>query len=172
LRVIADSVNPAKFYGFDTQSGIVYVSSDAGSNFSVAAKDLPKVEGSFFPAQGDLHAVPGIEGDLWLAAADALFHSTNSGATFVRLGTVEEAATLGFGKAAPGGTYPAIFLAGKVQGLSGVFRSDDAGATWTRLTDDRHQFAAVIHLTGDPRIFGRVYLAVHGRGVVYGDPVK
>jgi photosystem II stability/assembly factor-like uncharacterized protein len=68
--------------------------------------------------------------------------------------------------------YPAVFLAGKVQGLSGAFRSDDAGATWTRITDDRHQFAAIIHLTGDPRIFGRVYLAVHGRGILYGDPAK
>ena len=172
LRVIADGVNPAKFYGFDTQGGGVYVSSDAGSSFSIAAKDLPKVEGLFFPVPGDLPAVPEIEGDLWLAAADALFHSTDSGATFVRLGTIEEAATLGFGKAAPGRTYPAVFLAGKVLGFSGVFRSDDIGATWTRLTDDRHQFAAVIHLTGDPRIFGRVYLAVHGRGIIYGDPVK
>ncbi len=172
LRVIADSVNPAKFYSFDTQGGNVYVSSDAGSSFATAAKDLPKVEGSFFPAPGDLHAAPGIEGDLWLAAADALFHSIDSGATFARVSSVEEAATLGFGKAPPGSTYPAVFLAGKVQGLSGAFRSDDAGATWTRITDDRHQFAAIIHLTGDPRIFGRVYLAVHGRGILYGDPAK
>jgi photosystem II stability/assembly factor-like uncharacterized protein len=169
LRVIADSVNPAKFYGFDTQGGVVYVSLDAGLSFSVTARDLPKVEGSFFPVPGDLHAAPGIEGDLWLAVADALYHSTDSGATFTRLGTIEEAATLGFGKAAPGRTYPAIFLAGKVQGMSGVFRSDDVGANWERLTDDRHQFAAIIHLTGDPRIFGRIYLAVHGRGIVYGD---
>ena len=170
LRVIADGVNPAKFYGFDTQNGVVYVSQDAGSSFTAAARGLPTAEGFFFPAPGDLHAVPGIEGDLWLAVADALFHSTDSGATFVRLGSVQEAATLGFGKAAPGRTYPAVFLAGKVQGLSGAFRSDDAGATWTRITDDRHQFAAIIHLTGDPRIFGRVYLAVHGRGILYWGP--
>jgi photosystem II stability/assembly factor-like uncharacterized protein len=172
LRVIADGVNPSKFYGFDTQHGILYVSTDAGSGFSVGAKDLPKVEGSFFPAQGDLHAVPGLEGDLWLVAANALFHSTDSGATFVSVSSVQEAATIGFGKAAPGRTYPMLFLAGKVEGIPGVFRSGDVGATWTRITDDGHQFAAVIHLTGDPRIFGRVYLAVHGRGIIYGDPVK
>jgi photosystem II stability/assembly factor-like uncharacterized protein len=172
LRVIADRANPAKFYGYDTKAGVVMVSVDAGSSFSASAGDLPKVEGMFFPAPGDLHAVPGIEGDLWLAAADALFHSTDSGATFLRIDTVDGAATLGFGKAAPGGAYPAVFLAGNVQGVAGVFRSDDKGATWSRITDDRHQFAAVIHLTGDPRIFGRVYLAVHGRGVIYGDPVK
>ncbi len=172
LRVISDRVNPARFYGFDTQGGNVYVSSDAGSSFAIAARNLPKVEGSFFPAPGDLHAVPGFAGDLWLAAADALFHSTDSGATFGRVSSVEAAGTVGFGKAAPGRTYPAVFLAGRVQGLSGAFRSDDAGATWTRITDDRHQFAAIIHLTGDPRIFGRVYLAAAGRGIFYGDPAK
>jgi photosystem II stability/assembly factor-like uncharacterized protein len=172
LRVIADRVSPSKFYGFDTQGGSVCVSSDAGFSFAVAAKDLPKVAGNFFPAPGDLHAVPGIEGDLWLAAADTLFHSTDSGATFARISSIEEAATVGFGKAAPGQTYPAVFLAGKIQGLFGVFRSDDAGATWTRITDDRHQYAAIVHLTGDPRIFGRVYLAAAGRGILYGDPAK
>lgn len=172
LRVIADAVNPAKFYGFDTQGGAVYASQDAGSHFAVAAKGLPTVEGFFFPAPGDLHAVPGIEGELWLAAADALFRSMDSGATFVRIGSVEEAATLGFGEAAQGRTFPAVFLAGKVHGLLGVFRSDDAGATWMRVTDDRHQFAAIIHVTGDPRIFGRVYLAVAGRGILYGDPAN
>jgi len=172
LRVIADGVNASKFYGFDTRAGDVYVSVDAGLNFTVAARNLPVVEGSFFPAPGDLHALPGIEGDLWLAAAKTLFHSVDSGATFTRVSSVEEAATLGFGRSAPGRTYPAVFIAGKAAGLTGAFRSDDGGVSWTHITDDRHQFAAIIHLTGDPRIFGRVYLAVAGRGIVYGDPVK
>jgi hypothetical protein len=63
-------------------------------------------------------------------------------------------------------------MAGTVQGRPGVFRSADGGATWIQISDDRHQFAAIIHISGDPRLFGRVYLAVHGRGVIYGDPVK
>jgi photosystem II stability/assembly factor-like uncharacterized protein len=172
LRVIADRVNPAKFYGFDTRSGAVFVSTDGGFDFAATARGLPTEEGFFFPAPGNLQAVPGMEGDLWLAAAGTLFHSTDSGATFARLGSVQEAAALGFGKAAPGAAYPAIFMAGTVQGRPGVFRSADGGATWIQISDDRHQFAAIIHISGDPRLFGRVYLAVHGRGVIYGDPVK
>ena len=170
LRVIADRVNPAKFYGFDTRSGTVLVSRDGGGNFAPAAKGLPTEEGFFFPAPGNLEALSGLEGDLWLAAAGSLFHSTDSGATFVRLDSVQEANALGFGKAAPAAGYPTIFMSGRVQGKPGVFRSTDAGNTWTRITDDLHQFAAIIHITGDPRIYGRVYLAVHGRGVMYGDP--
>ena len=172
LRVVADRVNPAKFYGFDTRSGTVFVSADGGFNFASTAKGLPTEEAFFFPAPGNLQAVPGIEGDLWLAAAGTLFRSADSGATFARLGSVQEAAALGFGKAAPGAAYPAIFLSGTIQGRSGVFRSTDGGATWIQISDDRHQFAAIIHITGDPRIYGRVYLAVHGRGVIYGDPAK
>ncbi len=172
LRVVADRVNPAKFYGFDTRSGTVFVSTDGGGSFAPAANGLPTEEGFFFPAPGDLQAVPGVEGDLWLPVAKTLFHSTDSGATFVRLGSVQEAYALGFGKAAPAAAYPTIFLAGSVQGRPGVFRSIDGGTTWIEIADDRHQFALIIHLTGDPRIFGRVYLAVHGRGVIYGDPAR
>jgi len=51
----------------------------------------------------------------------------------------------------------------------GIFRSTDAGATWVRINDDHHQWGAVFPLTGDPRIFGRVYIGTNGRGIIYGD---
>jgi hypothetical protein len=51
-----------------------------------------------------------------------------------------------------------------------LFRSVDAGETWVRINDDSHQFGWINHVTGDPRVYGRVYFATGGRGIIYGDP--
>jgi xyloglucan-specific exo-beta-1,4-glucanase len=98
-----------------------------------------------------------------------LLHSTNAGATFEKFSGVQAALSLGFGKAPPGRKYPALFLGGKANDVEAIFRSDDEAKTWVRLNDDQHQFGRVNHVTGDPRIYGRVYLATGGRGVIYGD---
>src|SRR5262249_25117224 len=103
-----------------------------------------------------------------------LWRSVDSGATFTRLGNVEVADCVGFGKAAPsarrGRGYPAVYALAQVDGTHGVFRSDDAGASWIRINDDRHQFAtAGATITGDPRVYGRVYIGTNGRGIIQGD---
>jgi hypothetical protein len=104
--------------------------------------------------------------------SNGLYHSTDAGATFAKLGTVSEAYSLGLGKAAPGKNYPALYLAGKVDQFQALFRSDDEGKHWVRINDDQHQYGWINHVTGDPRIYGRVYFGTGGRGVVYGDPVS
>jgi hypothetical protein len=116
--------------------------------------------------------VPGVRGDLWLCAdRGGLLHSTDSGATFAKLGGVNEALVIGFGKAAPGKSYPAAYLVGTVDQVDGVFRSDDAGMSFVRINDDQHQYAWIGQcVIGDPRVYGRVYVATNGRGIVYGDP--
>jgi hypothetical protein len=38
-----------------------------------------------------------------------------------------------------------------------------------RINDDQHQYGSIGSVTGDPRIYGRVYFATGGRGVIYGD---
>ena len=73
--------------------------------------------------------------DVWLAggAPDAtygLWRSTDGGSSFVRVADVDEGDTVGFGKAAPGRSYPAVYVSAQVAGVRGIFRSDDAGATW------------------------------------------
>jgi hypothetical protein len=85
---------------------------------------------------------------------------------------VEESFGVGFGKAATGRTYPAVYLAGKVKGVGGFFRSDDRGATWVRINDDRHQFGFAGVITGDPKRYGRIYVGTGGRGILYGDLSK
>jgi hypothetical protein len=96
----------------------------------------------------------------------------NSGATFTRVTTVQSALQVGFGMAASSQTYPAIFIVGTINGVYGFFQSDDQGGTWTRINDDNHQYAAIYCITGDERMYGRVYVGTGGRGTVYADPVS
>jgi photosystem II stability/assembly factor-like uncharacterized protein len=83
---------------------------------------------------------------------------------------VDEAWSIGLGAPAPGRDYPAVYLWGKVRGVAGLFRSDDVGRTWARINDDEHQFGWIGEIAGDPRQYGRVYIATGGRGVIVGEP--
>jgi xyloglucan-specific exo-beta-1,4-glucanase len=170
-KVVSDRVNPNKFYAYS--SGSLYISTDGGSTFTqTSAIGLPE------SGSADLRSVPGREGDLWFAGGNeitgpyGLWHSTDSGDSFTKLANVEEADGIGFGKAAPGQNYMALYSIAKIDGERGFFRSDDAGDTWARINDNEHQYARVTTITGDPRIYGRVYIGTNGRGIVYGDPVN
>ncbi|MFF1506156.1 cellulose binding domain-containing protein [Streptomyces sp. NPDC058326] len=168
--VESDRVDPLTFYG--VAAGTFYASTDGGRTFTARATGLP--------AKGNIRfkAVPGKKGDIWLAggATDAtygLWHSTDGGATFTRVTGVEQADTIGFGKAAPGATYPALYTSAKIGGVRGIFRSTDAGASWVRINDDAHQWGWTGGaITGDPRVYGRVYVSTNGRGVIYGDTAE
>ncbi|MFD8042990.1 cellulose binding domain-containing protein [Streptomyces chartreusis] len=166
--VESDRVDPKVFYGF--KSGKFYVSSDGGATFTASsASGLPSGDSVRFKA------LPGTKGEVWLAGgatdgAYGLWHSTDAGATFTKLSGVGQADTIGFGKAAPGASYQTLYTSAKIGGVRGIFRSTDKGATWTRINDDAHQWGWTgAAITGDPRVYGRVYVSTNGRGVVYGD---
>jgi photosystem II stability/assembly factor-like uncharacterized protein len=163
--VESDRVDPSIFYGFS--GGTFYVSTDGGATFTASATDLPSSSVHF-------KAVPGRQGDIWLAGGSSdnygLWHSSDTGATFTRIENVDEADTIGFGKARPGAGYPALYTSGEIAGVRGIYRSDDAGQTWSRINDDQHQWGWTgATITGDPRVYGRVYVGTNGRGVIYGD---
>ena len=44
--------------------------------------------------------------------------------------------------------------------------------SWVRINDDQHQRGLLLHITGDAKQYGRVYVGTHGRGIVYGDPLQ
>ncbi len=163
--MVSDRVNPSRFYAYDSAEGKLYASADGGVTFAAKAENLPK-------SRSRIRTTSGQEGDLWLTAYESgLFHSTDGGATFTKMADAQTGDAIGFGKAAPGQPYPALYLTGKVNDVSGVFRSDDGGKTWVRINDDRHQYGWIGQVvTGDPRIYGRVYLGTNGRGILYADP--
>jgi hypothetical protein len=166
--VESDRVDAKKFYGF--KDGAFYVSTDGGVSFTKrASTGLPEGTTVRFKA------VPGRGGDIWLAGGEkdktyGLWHSTDSGATFTKVSGVQEADTIGFGKAAPGAAHQTLYTSAKIGGVRGIFRSTDAGATWVRINDDQNQWGWTgSTITGDPRTYGRVYVSTNGRGIVYAD---
>lgn len=167
--VVSDRVNPNKFYTFDQTAGVFYVSTDGGQTFAAAATGL----GTYSFKQ--ISANPGTEGDVWLSLQwNGLWHSTNSGTSFATVGSVVWPDSLGFGMPASGSTYPALYLLGRLTWTgstypTSVFRSNDGGNTWTALADVEHQFGNLTLVTGDPRVYGRIYIGANGRGIVYGD---
>jgi len=168
LAVAADTVNPARFYAYDTEAGTIIASQDAARSFKSVATGLPVAEGRWGPRPAQIAAVPGHEGAFMFIADDRLFYSANGGRTIIPIPGVE-AACFGFGMPKPGFSAPAIFIAGRVGPTEGIFRSDDGFQTWLRINDAAHGFGGIREITGDPRLYGRVYLGTSGRGIIYGD---
>ncbi|GAA4075518.1 1,4-beta-glucanase [Streptomyces shaanxiensis] len=165
---VADPADPTLFYAYDTDTGTLLASTDSGRTFTARASGLPSGDSQF-----ELVAAPGRSGDLWLSTkGNGLHRSTDGGATFAKVASCWASYTLGFGKAADGADYPAIYMVGSTETITAVHRSDDGAKTWVRINDDQHQWGWIGEtITGDPRIHGRVYVATNGRGVQYGDLV-
>jgi hypothetical protein len=175
-RPTADKVDPQRFYAVDFDGNRVLASSDGARSFApVAGKGLPAdlvlARTHWREAQYRLVASPYRAGDLWLHVGDMLYHSDNGGDAFEPVSGALRIALFGLGKPAPGSRIAAIYAIGTLDGQKGVYRSLDGGKAWTRINDDEHQWGLRFRvISGDPRIFGRVYLGTDGRGVMYGDP--
>lgn len=170
-KVVSDRVNSKKFYAFgnDGKTDTFYASEDAGKTFT--AVNTTWNTSSKNRTSWDLTAVIGCEGHLWFAAGEAgLYHSEDGGKTWTSIKGFDNAMIIGLGKAKDKDSYQSLYTNSKINGKYGIYRSDDKGATWIRINDDKHQFgAANSTITGDPRIYGRVYLGTNGRGIMYRD---
>jgi photosystem II stability/assembly factor-like uncharacterized protein len=160
--VVSDRVDPAQFYAME-KGGKLLRSDDGAATFHTERANLPA---------GRLFVSPAGVGDIWLASPEkGAMHSTDGGKTFADPSGLKSCLALGFGKAAPGQHSPAIYAVGKLESTNGVFRSDDEGKNWVRINDDAHQYGWIGQaVTGDPRVYGRVYLGTNGRGILYADP--
>lgn len=185
-EIHGDPLDPRLFYSYHSSTGNVFVSLDSGATFSL---------------KGTLHAgasangpepVIGRVGEFWIPtnggkASDnwsrRLVHGRidpkTGDASIVRSidksSGLETCNIVGVGKAAPGRSHPSLFVWGRVAGVTGIYRSDDTGASWMRVNDDRHQYGGPGNgqfVQGDPYIHGRVYMGTFGRGVVYGDLIR
>jgi xyloglucan-specific exo-beta-1,4-glucanase len=179
LKVMADRTNPEVLYGFGDGSTF-FVSHDRGRSF----RKRPAPEG--FPADG-LGGIDGRQpceirvqsasfGVIWMAMNQnglwRVRYDLDADRFTARRVTAQGEAVYrqGMGKSRSEGGVPALYIAGTIGGAYGFYRSEDEGVTWTRINTDRQMFGDIRSMCGDPRIFGRVYVATGTRGVLWGDP--
>ena len=168
-RPVADGANPNKFYAYNNGAALMMLSTDGGVTFTAGGS----------PGNGGsrvIRTVPGREGHIWVALyGNGLSRSVNSGATFTKLNSVTQCSAVGIGKAAPGSAYETIYIYGTVNGVIGVHRSIDEGASWVRVNDDKHEYGGPANgqfVVGDMNVYGRVYMSTAGRGIAVGAPVS
>ena len=162
---IPDSADDNYYYVYDYPNARLYESSNGGKSFAVAVTGLPQWQGS------DIVSIPGnLRRDLWIATEAGLYHIDGPTASPVKMPGIDKAYRVAYGAPAPAKLYWSIFVWGKVGSVTGLFRSDDKGQTWVRINDDLHQYGYLNDISGDPRVYGRIYLATGGRGLIVGNP--
>ena len=77
---------------------------------------------------------------------------------------------VGIGKGKQNSPHKTIFITGIVNDEYGFYRSDDYGQSWIRINNDNQMFGRISAIAGDPREFGRFYIASGSRGLIYGYP--
>lgn len=183
FKVMSDRVNPNIFYGFgeNINGAGFYVSTDKGLTFRQvkAPEGFPEVNLAGIDNEQDyeIRAESCKEGVIWMAMQEhGLWRISYDSSRNVFFGkrVSEEGAfikRIGLGKPADGSKNKTLYTSGTIGGEYGFYRSHDEGATWIRINDDNHQYGDIRSISGDPRVFGRIYVATGTRGLVYGDIV-
>jgi hypothetical protein len=162
----ADRVLGDTFYIY--VEGLFYRSADGGTTWETTAS-LPVV-----PADGFVNVVaaPDMGGEVWVGLNEhGLYRSADAGDNFQQIPAVETARLVAFGASPPGVNHPTVFLYGVVNGVQGVFRSDDMGDSWLQIDIPEQRIGQEPNtMAGDRQVFGRVYIGTSGSGILYGEP--
>jgi hypothetical protein len=168
----ADTVTPGVFYLYTVRNGGEFFrSTDGGASWTRTAGRAPTGDGNDSHVFGQIHAVPGKAGNVWSSNAQGgLSYTLDSGASWTKVPAVQEAKAFGFGKAATAGGYPTVFANAKIDGVWGVYRSTDRGATWSLVSKyPAGYYTSITVVTGSMDVAGRVFVGFGTNGVVYGD---
>jgi xyloglucan-specific exo-beta-1,4-glucanase len=191
-RLAADRRNPNRVYAYDSggawwnqwsDTAHFWISTDGGRTFAESAAFLRSGARVADWNHSSVAVNPNAEGDIWVADGHSVLHSVDAGATWTKLDAaapdwgrnetwmypeVYGATAIALGKAPSGASYSSsVYVVGVIKGVWGIHRSDDGGATWTRINDDKHQFAGIGPIAADQTVPGRVYIAGAGRGVLF-----
>nr|3A0F_A Chain A, Xyloglucanase [Geotrichum sp. M128] len=164
--IAADRVQANTFYVY--VEGDFFVSTDGGKSYTKKGNGLPccwTYTGT--PVTSNLRA-----GELWVSVKGVgIYHSTDFGNTFTALagsGSSLNPAVFSIGAPQTPNATETLFLWGipSASQPEGLYMSTDNGGLWTRLNDDAHNYGGATVISGDPRIYGRVYIGMNGRGII------
>jgi xyloglucan-specific exo-beta-1,4-glucanase len=162
----ADTETAGAFAYYDDATGTVYRSVDGGKSFQPGATGL--VNDPSNNIHGNLKAVPGTPGELWLSLdGGGLLRSTDGGVTFSKVEDIDQARVFGFGKGPRDADHPAIYVYGEVAGRDGIWHSADNGQSWDRLGRPRQITAGAdpMVMEGSSSQRGLAFVGTSGRGV-------
>jgi hypothetical protein len=133
------------------------------SEFNATLKSVPDHAGHLFFTSGPQGGAGSSH-----PAVNPFMRSTDGGASWNAVPGVLEVRAFGFGRSRT--DYPIIFITGWVHNEYGIWQSEDAAKSWTRIGEfplGSLDFVKVIE--GDQNITGLVYLGFSGSGFAYGE---
>jgi hypothetical protein len=180
LKVLSDRIDPEMFYGFGDDS-LMYISIDRARTFYELSipSDFPKLElgGIDGRMPAEIRAESGKQGVVWISTGECglwkiVFNKEEKRASFHRITNQgDKIYRQGMGKEAAESHYKTLYVNGILNGIYGFYRSLDEGLTWQRINDEQQMYGDIRSIAGDPREFGRFYIATGSRGVLWGQPI-
>ncbi len=185
----SDKINGNKFYYYYNRR--IPIANSTNFNFVVefrrstnGGQDWQLMNSGVLPVTGEgkLKANPFLEDDVWFAPfnnyilqndtnpeARKLFHSTDSGATFNSLTTIQEVYAFGFGMKKSGTSVASLIVYGKIGSVESIYISYDLGQTFTDLGTANIPEGLIGNIEGDMKVQNRIYVSTGCRGGWYGD---
>ena len=173
--VTADRVLANTFYLYYPGQG-VFSTTNGGSSWTKV------FSGQIGPNDGynsEIQSMPGEARNLFYTAGpngtpsatpanQPFYRSTNGGETWTAVPNVLDVFAFGYGAAAPGQSYPAIYIVGYVNNVYGVWQSTNNAQSWTNIgTFPTGELDQIKTIAGDPNNYGAVYVGFNGGGYAY-----
>lgn len=167
-RLASDRQNGELFYVL--QDGKFFRSEDGGKRFfEVKSVNLPSSTGKYQTVK----TAPSQEREVLVTLGEkGLYRSGNAGDRFEQIGNFQNVMVATYGPAEEKNKFPNIFVYGLRNNQWGVYKSQDLGKNWERISTDKKVMGSPNTMVADRQRPGRVYLGTKGRGIFVGTKIN